>query len=138
MIETAVRAAAQAVAAITHGARLHSLTVDGIEIKGAKARGADIIGDIAVWVAGVAAIDRLRFGSPAGSGWTVEFKYDDDQRHDLAEAARLAAEADPEDERDLVYTAWVWATDLMADESIWMAIESVAHLIEKAQPAKSE
>ncbi|HEY3919276.1 MAG TPA: hypothetical protein VGL83_15915 [Stellaceae bacterium] len=138
MIETAVRAAAQAFAAITYGAQLHRLTVDGIEIKGAQARGADILGDIAVWIAGVAAIDRLRFGSPAGSGWTVDFKYDADQREDLAEAARLAEEADREGSRDLLYTAWVWATDLMADESAWAAIESVARLIEKAQPAKSE
>jgi hypothetical protein len=126
----ALRAAAQAVAAITHGAQLYRLTLEGIEIRGAKARNGDVLGDIAVWVAGVAALDRQRHGSPAGSGWTVEFDYDEDQRYDLAEAARLAAEFDPRDERDLLYTAWVWATDLMADESAWAAIESVARLIE--------
>jgi len=133
----ALRAAAQAVAAITHGAQLHRLTLEGIEIRGAKARKHDVLGDIAVWVAGVAALDRLRHGSPAGSGWTIDFDYDDDQRYDLGEAARLAAEVDPRDERDLVYAAWVWATDLMADESAWAAIESVARLIEGVQrPAK--
>ena len=139
MIEdAAVRAAAQAIAAITHGAQLYKLSVDGIEIRGAKARGADVLGDIAVWIAGVTAVDRLRYGSPAGSGWTVDFRYDEEQRQDLREAAQLADEADPKGERDLLYSAWVWATDLMADESAWAAIESVARLIARAQPAKSE
>ena len=115
----ALRAAAQAIAAITFGAELSNLSLDGIEVQGAKARGGDVLGDISVWVSGVAAIDRFRFGSPAGSGWIVDFNYDDDQRHDLEAAAKLAAEADPKDERDLLYAAWVWATDLMADESAW-------------------
>lgn len=133
----ALRAAAQAMAAITFGAQLCSLSLDGIEIQGAKARGGDILGDISVWVSGVAAIDRYRFGSPAGSGWTVDFNYDDDQRHDLAEAAKLAAEADPKGERDLLYAAWVWATDLMADESAWASIEGIARLIERgSQPVE--
>lgn len=130
----AIRAAAQAVAAIIHGAQLHSLTLDGIEIKSACTRGGDMLGDVAVWIAGVAALDRLRFGSPAGSGWVIDFSYNEDQRHDLSEAARIAEDADPDGERDLLYTAWVWATDLMADESAWAAIESVALLIEKAHP----
>jgi len=89
-------------------------------------------------VSGVAAIDRYRFGSPAGSGWTIDFNYDDEQRHDLEAAAKLAAEADPEDERDLLYTAWVWATDLMADEAAWAAIEAMARLIEIAAPPVEE
>ena len=130
----ALRAAAQAIAAITFGAELSNLSLDGIEVQGAKARGGDVLGDISVWVSGVAAIDRFRFGSPAGSGWIVDFNYDDDQRHDLEAAAKLAAEADPKDERDLLYAAWVWATDLMADESAWAAIEAIARLIELAAP----
>jgi hypothetical protein len=134
----ALRAAAQAVAAITHGAELSKLSLDGIEVLGAEARGGDILGDISVWISGVAAIDRYRFGSPAGSGWIVDFNYDDDQRHDLAAAAKLAADADPEDSRDLLYTAWVWATDLMADESAWAAIEAMAQLIEVAAPPVEE
>ena len=134
----ALRAAAQAVTAITYGAELCNLSLDGIEIHGAKARGGDVLGDIAVWVSGVAAIDRYRFGSPAGSGWIIDFNYDDEQRHDLEAAATLAAEADPEDERDLLYTAWVWATDLMADESAWEAIEAMARLIEIASPPVEE
>jgi hypothetical protein len=139
MIEAAaLRAAAQAVAAITHGAQLYSLTHDGIEITGAKARGADVLGDISVWVAGVAALDRSRYGSPAGTGWKVDFDYDDDQRHDLAEAARLAAEADPQDNRDLLYAAWVWATDLMADDGAWAAIESLARMVELVEARKAK
>ena len=134
----ALRAAAQAVTAITYGAKLCNLSLDGIEIHGAKARGGDVLGDIAVWVSGVAAIDRYRFGSPAGSGWIIDFNYDDEQRHDLEAAAKLAAEADPEDERDLLYTAWVWATDLMADEAAWAAIEAMARLIEIAAPPVEE
>lgn len=134
----ALRAAAQAVAAITFGAELSKLSLDGIEVLGAKARGGDVLGDIAVWISGVAAIDRYRFGSPAGSGWTVDFNYDDDQRHDLEAAAKLAAEADPQDERDLVYAAWVWATDLMADEAAWAAIEGMARMIEIAAPPVEE
>ncbi|HXR86636.1 MAG TPA: hypothetical protein VN728_06690 [Stellaceae bacterium] len=134
----ALRAAAQAVTAITYGAQLCNLSLDGIEIHGAKARGGDVLGDIAVWVSGVAAIDRYRFGSPAGSGWIIDFNYDDEQRHDLEAAAKLAAEADPEDERDLLYTAWVWATDLMADEAAWAAIEAMARLIEIAAPPVEE
>jgi hypothetical protein len=134
----ALRAAAQAVAAITHGAELCNLSLDGIEIRGADARGGDVLGDISVWVSGVAAIDRYRFGSPAGSGWIVDFNYDDDQRHDLEAAAKLAAEADPKDERDLLYAAWVWATDLMADETAWAAIEAMARLIECAAPPVEE
>jgi hypothetical protein len=126
------------VAAITYGAELHKLSLDGIEVCSAEARGGDILGDVAVWVSGVAAVDRLRFGSPAGSGWTVEFSYDDEQRDDLASAAELAAEADPDDARDLLYTAWVWATDLMADETAWAAIEGMAHLIEMAAPPVAE
>jgi hypothetical protein len=125
-------------AAITYGAELCKLSLDGIEIRGAEARGGDVLGDIAVWVSGVAAVDRLRFGSPAGSGWTVEFSYDEDQRYDLAAAAQLAEEADPTDERDLLYTAWVWATDLMADETAWAAIEGMAQLIEMAAPSVEE
>jgi hypothetical protein len=125
-------------AAITHGAELSKLSIDGIEVLGAEARGGDVLGDISVWISGVAAVDRFRFGSPAGSGWTVDFNYDDDQRHDLAAAATLAAEADPQDERDLLYTAWVWATDLMADESAWAAIEAMARLIEVAAPPVEE
>ena len=134
----ALRAAAQAVAAITFGAELSKLSLDGIEVLGAKARGGDVLGDIAVWISGVAAIDRYRFGSPAGSGWIVDFNYDDDQRHDLEAAAKLAAEADPQDERDLVYAAWVWATDLMADEAAWAAIEGMARMIETAAPPVEE
>ena len=134
----ALRAAAQAVAAITYGAELCNLSLDGIEIHGAEARGGDVLGDISVWVSGVAAVDRLRFGSPAGSGWIVDFNYDDDQRHDLAAAAMLAEEADPQDERDLLYAAWVWATDLMADETAWAAIETMARLIEMASPSVEE
>lgn len=134
----ALRAAAQAIAAITYGAELSKLSLDGIEIEGAKARGGDMLGDISVWVSGVAAIDRYRFGSPAGSGWIVDFNYDDDQRHDLAAAAKLAAEADPKGERDLLYAAWVWATDMMADESAWAAIEAMARLIEIAAPPVQE
>jgi hypothetical protein len=134
----ALRAAAQAVAAITFGAELSKLSLDGIEVLGAQARGGDVLGDIAVWVSGVAAVDRLRFGSPAGSGWIVDFKYDEDQRHDLAAAAKLAAEADPKDERDLLYAAWVWATDMMADETAWSAIETMARLIEIAAPPVEE
>lgn len=130
----ALRAAAQAVTAITHGAELCKLSLDGIEVRGAEARGGDVLSDISVWVSGVAAIDRYRFGSPAGSGWIVDFNYDEDQRDDLAAAAKLAAEADPEDERDLLYAAWVWATDLMADETAWAAIEAMARLIERAAP----
>ena len=134
----ALRAAAQAMAAITYGAELSKLSLDGIEVQGAKARGGDVLGDISVWVSGVAAIDRYRFGSPAGSGWIVDFNYDDDQRHDLAAAAKLAAEADPKGERDLLYAAWVWATDLMADEAAWAAIEAMARLIEIAAPPVEE
>jgi hypothetical protein len=134
----ALRAAAQAVAAITHGAELSKLSLDGIEICNAQARGADVLGDISVWVAGVAAVDRFRFGSPAGSGWIIDFNYDDDQRHDLSAAAKLAAESDPKDERDLLYAAWVWATDLMADETAWAAIEAMARLIEIAAPPVEE
>ena len=134
----ALRAAAQGVAAITHGAELSKLSLDGIEILGAEGRRGDILGDIAVWIAGVTAVDRFRFGSPAGSGWTVDFNYDDEQRDDLAAAAELAAEADPEDERDLLYAAWVWATDLMADEAAWAAIEGMARLIELATPPVEE
>jgi hypothetical protein len=134
----ALRAAAQAVAAITYGAQLCNLSLDGIEVRGAEARGGDVLGDIAIWVAGVAAVDRLRFGSPAGSGWIYDFDYDDDQRYDLAAAAKLADEADPKDDRDLLYTAWVWATDLMADESAWTAIEGMAQLIEMAAPPVAE
>ena len=134
----ALRAAAQAMAAITYGAELSKLSLDGIEVLGAEARGGDILGDISVWVSGVAAIDRFRFGSPAGSGWTVDFHYDDDQRHDLAAAAKLATDADPKGERDLLYTAWVWATDLMADEAAWAAIEGMARLIEIASPPVEE
>lgn len=134
----ALRAAAQAVAAITFGAELGKLSLDGIEILGAKSRGGDALGDISVWVSGVAAIDRYRFGSPAGSGWIVDFNYDDDQRHDLAAAAKLAAEVDPKDERDLVYAAWVWATDMMADETAWAAIEAMARMIEIAAPPVEE
>jgi len=134
----ALRAAAQAMAAITFGAELSNLSLDGIEVQGAKARSGDVLGDISVWVSGVAAIDRFRFGSPAGSGWIVDFNYDDDQRHDLEAAAKLAAEADPKDERDLLYAAWVWATDLMADESAWAAIEAIARLIELAAPPVEE
>jgi hypothetical protein len=130
----ALRAAAQAVAAITYGAELCKLSLDGVEVRGAEARGGDVLGDVAVWVSGVAAIDRQRFGSPAGSGWTHDFDYDDDQRYDLAAAAQLAEDADPNDERDLLYSAWVWATDLMADESAWAAIEGMAQLIEMAAP----
>ena len=125
-------------AAITFGAELSNLSLDGIEVQGAKARSGDVLGDISVWVSGVAAIDRFRFGSPAGSGWIVDFNYDDDQRHDLEAAAKLAAEADPKDERDLLYAAWVWATDLMADESAWAAIEAIARLIELAAPPVEE
>ena len=135
---SALRAAAQAVAAITYGAQLCSLSLDGIEICGAKARGGDILGDISVWVSGVAAIDRSRSDNPAGSGWTIDFDYDDDQRHDLAEAAKLAAEADPKDERDLLYAAWTWATDLMADEAVWSAIEAFARLVERTTPSVEE
>ncbi len=134
----ALRAAAQAMAAITHGAELCKLSLDGIEIRSAEARGGDVLGDVSVWVSGVAAVDRYRFGSPAGSGWTIDFNYDDDQRHDLAAAAKLAAEADPGDERDLLYTAWVWATDLMADEAAWAAIEAMARLVESAAPPVEE
>jgi hypothetical protein len=134
----ALRAAAQAMAAITYGAELCNLSLDGIEIHGAEARGGDVLGDISVWVSGVAAVDRLRFGSPAGSGWMIDFSYDDDQRHDLAAAAKLAEEADPQDERDLLYAAWVWATDLMADETAWASIETMAHLIEMAAPPVAE
>lgn len=134
----ALRAAAQAIAAITYGAELAKLSLDGIEIQGAAARGGDVLGDISVWVSGVAAIDRYRFGSPAGSGWIVDFNYDDDQRHDLAAAAKLATEADPKGERDLLYAAWVWATDLMADETAWAAIETMARLIEIAAPPVEE
>ena len=125
-------------AAITYGAELSKLSLDGIEIQGAKARGGDVLGDISVWVSGVAAIDRYRFGSPAGSGWIVDFNYDDDQRHDLEAAAKLAAEADPKGDRDLLYAAWVWATDLMADESAWAAIEAMARLVEIAAPPVEE
>lgn len=131
----ALRAAAQAVAAITHGAQLSSLTLDGIEIAGARARGADVLSDVSVWIAGVAALDRLRFGSPADAEWPVDFNYDDDQRHDLGEAARVADEADPHGDRDLLYAAWVWATELMADDGAWAAIQSVAQLIERAAPS---
>jgi hypothetical protein len=134
----ALRTAAQAVAAITYGAELCNLSLDGIEISGAEARGGDVLGDIAVWVAGVTAVDRVRFGSPAGSGWIVDFNYDDDQRYDLAAASQIAEEADPEDARDLLYVAWVWATDLMADEGAWAAIEGMAQLIEMAAPPVEE
>jgi hypothetical protein len=134
----ALRAAAQAVAAITYGAQLCSFSLDGIEIRGAKARGGDILGDISVWVSGVAATDRYRSGSLVGSGSTIDFDYDDDQRHDLAEAAKLAAEADPQDERDLLYAAWIWATDLIADDAAWSAIEAFARLVERATPPVEE
>jgi hypothetical protein len=134
----ALRAAAQAVAAISYGAKLSSLTLDGIEVTGAAARGADVLGDISVWIAGVAALDRVRHGCLVAARWQVDFSYDDDQRHDLGEAARLAADADPQDDRDLLYAAWRWASDLMADDAAWAAVESLARRIERAELRKAK
>ena len=134
----AIRAAAQAVTAITYGAELSKLSLDGIDICSVEARDADVLTDISVWVSGVAAVDRLRVGRTAGSDWKVDFSYENDQRWDLAAAAKLAEQADPLDEQDLLYSTWVWATDLMADETIWAAIETIARLIEMAAPPVEE
>jgi hypothetical protein len=93
-----------------------------------------VLAEIAVTMAGVAAVGRYRFAGPATSQCCVlTWCFAPGDLVDLAEAWRLVALVDPTGDDDLFFRVWCSALDLIAEESVWESLEIVAAELERRQ-----
>jgi hypothetical protein len=131
----AYRAAGQAVAASLEGARLARICIAGVEVAWPDGPAderprAEVLSDIAIGMAGIAAEHGYRFGRVPGGGCLVSNRFTVDQIEDFAEVRELVDEIDPTGEVDVLFGAWRQAVNLVADPASWSAIEKIADEIE--------
>ncbi len=130
---SAYRAAGQAVAALLHGAPLIQIDVDGVEVGWSdepddRRPRAEILADIAIGLAGVAAEEYFRFGCPppeCRSSLTF-YSFNESQIADLAEVAELVALLDADASADVNFQAFRQAHDLIAEPNVWSTVECLA------------
>jgi hypothetical protein len=136
----AYRAAGQAVAALWYGAPIAYADLGGAVIRWPglpalryRERG-QVLAEIAITMAGVAALGRYGFGGPATSRWyVVTWCFYPSDLVDLAEAWRMVKIVDPAGDDDLFFRAWCSALDFIAQESVWESVEAVAAELERRQ-----
>lgn len=132
----AFRAAGQVVAALEEGLAIRCVDTDGIEFEGEDRPGIpsrlDALAQIAVGLAGIAAVDKYRFGvPPPGTGrWPVtHWQFTRSQRDDLSKVVELVDAIDPDGERDVLYLGWIQAFDFVAEAANWKTIEFFATVV---------
>jgi hypothetical protein len=132
------RAAGQAVAAVLHAAPVDHVAIEGIEISwidrpDEERPRAELLADIAIGLAGVAAESRWAFGSPPPETEPslTFYSFNQSQLDDLAEVKSLTEVVDPDAAGDVYFLAFRQATDLIADPGIWSKIERLADALMK-------
>jgi hypothetical protein len=126
----AYRAAGQAVGALWQGVRIRRLGIEGVVVIWPERPGrSQVLADTAIWLTGVAAVDGYRFGRCASYERATYWRFDDDQRIDLATAARLAEMIDPDGCSDVLFGLWRLSLALMTKH--WTAIESIAMALQR-------
>jgi hypothetical protein len=133
------RAAAQLVASIAEGVSIESVSARGIVLKETIGRRpvplrCSVLADIAIGLAGVAAVDRYGFGTPPPDepgrhSACFHWAFNAQQLVDFALVRELIAGIDPEGNEDILLRAWEQAQSFIRDEATWEAIEFFAPLI---------
>jgi hypothetical protein len=119
------RMAGQALAALWHGVPIAQADIDGVVVKWPDKPGCEeVLADIAIWLAGVAASDGLRFGRPGSYDGFIYWRFDEVQRADVAKAAKFAETVDPTGVDDVLYLSWRRALEFR--DLNWSTIESLA------------
>jgi hypothetical protein len=136
----AFRAAGQVVAAIAEGLPIESVSTRGIVLKSAlgsarQPRRCETLAEIAIGLAGIAAIHRYGFGAPPPGepgrhSACVRWSFNMQQLADFAIVRELIATIDPDDEEDILLQAWEQALSFMHDEPTWQAVEFFASLLD--------
>lgn len=141
--DRAYRAAGQAIAALMNGAPIAHLNIDGIEIDwparptGERDR-AELLADVAIGLAGIAAESRLRFGRITSADWVVSNLFTSAQIEDFAEIHALVAEIDPLGTQDVFLQAWRQSVDLVADQASWNVVEALALALQHGEISASD
>jgi len=139
----AFRAAGQVLAAIAEGLPIESVSAKGIVLKPAleparKPPRCEVLAEIAVGLAGIAAVDRYGFGTPPPDkpgcySACVHWAFDAQQLADFTIVRELIATIDRDDEEDILAQAWEQALSLVHDKGMWGAIEFFASLIDVSE-----
>jgi hypothetical protein len=137
------RAAGQAVAAVIEGAPIADLSIDGVEIvwpddPTGKRRRSELLADVAIGLAGIAAEIRLRFGRISSADCVVRNCFTSGQIKDFSEVHELVAEIDPTGTDDVFLQAWRQAVDLVVDRASWDAIAALAIALQHGEISGSD
>ncbi len=127
----AYRAAGQAIAAVLNGLPFARVDHDGIEMtnNGPHTRAA-MLGEIAIGLGGIAAVERFQFGSLGDAAdFVLSWDFSCQQLADFEMVRGLVAVVDPRDSRDVLFLAWRQACDLVDDDIAWAAVEAMAAAI---------
>ena len=141
----AYRAAGQAVAAMLHGSPVQRIGVEGVDMAWGdepdyERSRADLLADIAIGLAGVAAVSAYGFGSLSREDRStlVFHSFYDSQVDDLAEVMKLVEIIDPDAGRDVYFQSFQQAFDLIAEPLAWAAIETLAAAIQEREVSVRE
>lgn len=128
------RAAGQAVAATIVGAPLIRASIEGVELgrptSDVRRPRAEIISDIMIGLAGIAARNRYRFGDPGPNIVVVCRIFDDTDRRDWAEVQGLVRKVDRDGDQDILFFVWRYALDLIAAPDVRSAVDAVARAVQ--------
>jgi hypothetical protein len=125
------RAAGQAIAALWHDIPVTEVGIAGVEIDWPKPRSrycsrADVLIDVAIGLAGIAAVCAYRFGRLDSYEDVCTWGFGAGELEDFAEVRALIEEIDPEDTHDLLRSSWSEALAFLNRPAVWQAIEIVA------------
>jgi hypothetical protein len=137
------RAAGQVVAAIAAGLAIESVSTRGIVLKSPvgparQPRRGEAIAEIAIGLAGIAAIHRYGFGAPPPGepgrhSACVRWSFNTQQLADFAIVRDLIDTIDPDDEEDILLRAWEQALSFMHDKATWEAVEFFVSLLDVSE-----
>jgi hypothetical protein len=137
------RAAGQVVASIADGLAIESVSTRGIVLKPAlgsarQPRRCETLAEIAIGLAGMAAIHRYGFGAPPPGepgrhSACVRWSFNMQQLADFAIVRELIDTIDPDDEEDILLQGWEQALSFMHDEPTWQAVEFFASLLDLSE-----
>jgi hypothetical protein len=131
----AYRAAAQAYAAAILGLPIAYVSVNGIVLgyaaNDSRSTWSDKRSEVALGLAGIAAVERFRFGTAVDGSVTFPgHEMTEQQCEDWHMVQSLADEIDFRGERRVLYDGWNLAAELIGNDDVWGAIEWIAGIVE--------
>src|SRR5262249_5814999 len=137
------RAAGQAVAALLNGAPIDHVDISGTALRWPEVRERlsrnELLAEIAVGLAGIAAGDRYRFGGPIACRDLVgSWNFTSGQVDDFAIVREMVLALDPMDFDDVLLRTWNQALDLVANDSVWHAIQRVAAAVHRERCSEAD